>query len=115
MTMRADVRRWTDISAPITTKVVNMTDTAVSVLLIDAEQSEYMLIAHLAAAIRPHHHQVSWCNRFDRALDAMLSGEYDIILLDCQRDFEAARELMIAAVDGGCSAPIVVLSDVFNT
>jgi len=91
-----------------------MPDAAVRILLVDAEQAEYMLIAHLAAAIRPNLHQVSWCNRLDLALDAMLSGEYDVVLLDCQHDFEAARELLIAAVDGGCTAPIVVMSDVLS-
>ena len=92
-----------------------MPDAAVRVLLVDAEQSEYMLIAHLAAAIRPGHHQVSWCNRLDRALDAMLSGEYDAVLLDYQHDLERARDLLVAAVEGGCTAPIIVMSDVLNS
>jgi diguanylate cyclase (GGDEF)-like protein len=92
-----------------------MTEASVRILLVDAEQSEYMLIAHLAAAIRPVAHQVSWCNRQEAALAAMISGEYDVILLDCQSDFPAARELLTAAVADGCTAPIVVLSDVLNT
>lgn len=91
-----------------------MTEASVRILLVDAEQSEYMLVAHLAAAIRPIPHQVSWCNRMELALGEMLSGEYDAILLDCQNDFESARGLLRTAIAEGCKAPIVVLSEVLN-
>ncbi len=91
-----------------------MSDATVRILLVEAEQSEYMLVAHFAAAIRPHLHQVSWCNQLEQALDAMLSGDYDAILLGCQADFDEPRELLIAAVEAGCTAPIIVISDVRN-
>ncbi len=88
-----------------------MSDPAIRILLVDEEQSEYLLLAQLAASIRYRRHLVSWCDHFDSALSTMLSGEYDVILLDCQRQPERARKLLKAAISGGCLVPIVVMSN----
>jgi diguanylate cyclase (GGDEF)-like protein len=89
----------------------NMSDMAMRVLLVDEEQAEYMLIANYATAIGRHRYLISWCDRPDQALTTMLSGEYDAILLDCERNPEQARGLLKAAIANGCSAPILVMTD----
>lgn len=84
-------------------------DPAIRVLLVDEEQAEYMLIARLAAEIPHRRHLVSWCDRLDQALPALLSGEYDVVLLDCQRRPEQAFALLESAVGAGCRAPVVAM------
>lgn len=91
-----------------------MSEMAVRVLLIDENQSEYMLIANYAAAIDRHRYLISWCDQPEKALSNMLSGEYDAILLDCQRKPNQARDLLKAAASNGCYAPIIVMTDVLD-
>ena len=110
MTTWVDVRRWTDKPAPHTKVISDMSEPAVRILLVDEEPAEYMHIAHLAAAIT-RHHLVSWCDQLDNALATMLSGEYDLILLDCQYKPAQARELLRAAAINECAAPIIVMTD----
>ena len=88
-----------------------MSDTAVRILLVDENQAEYMLIADEAAAISRRRHLVSWCDQPEQALPTMLSGQYDVILLDCQSNIERARDQLRAAISGGCSTPIIAISD----
>lgn len=88
-----------------------MSDTAVRILLVDDGQAEYMAIAHVAAAISRRRHLVSWCDQPEQALASMLSGQYDVILLDCQGRIEHARDLLRAAISGGCTAPIIAISE----
>ena len=115
MTTWVDVRRWTDRQPRRITVQHNMSDMAVRVLLVDEEQAEYMLIANYAAAIDRQRYLISWCDQPDKALSSMLSGEYDAILLDCQRHPQQARELLKAAISHGCVAPIIVMTDVLDT
>jgi diguanylate cyclase (GGDEF)-like protein len=88
-----------------------MPETALRILLVDERQAEYMVIAHLAAAIQRRRHLVSWCDQPDQALSSMLSDEYDVILLDCECGAERARDLLRSAINGGCNAPIVAIGD----
>lgn len=91
-----------------------MTETALRILLVDEGQAEYMVVAHLAAAIQHRHHLVSWCDQPCEALANILSGQYDVILLDCERNAERSRDLLRSAINGGCTAPIIVISDELN-
>ncbi len=113
MSTWVDVRRWTDKPAPNTKALTNMSESAIRILLVNEEPAEYMHIAHVAAAI-PRDHLVSWCDQPESALPTMLSGEYDIVLLDCQRAPERARNLLQSAVRSDCIAPIIVMTDVLD-
>ncbi|HET8709876.1 MAG TPA: EAL domain-containing protein [Spongiibacteraceae bacterium] len=87
-----------------------MSEPAVRILLVNKEPAEYMHLAHVASAIK-RDHLVSWCDQPENALATMLSGEYDVILLDCQRHPEQALELLKSANLSDCNAPIIVMTD----
>lgn len=91
-----------------------MSDTAVRILLVDEGRAEYMVIAHLAAAVLHRRHLVTWCDEPEQALSTILSGQYDVILLDCPGSAERSRELLRNAINSGCAAPIIAISDVLN-
>lgn len=114
MTTWVDVRRWTDKRVPHTKVIRDMSEPAVRILLVDQEPAEYMHIAHVAAAIK-RDHLVSWCDQPDRALTSMLSGEYDVVLLDCQSRPEKARELLKSAALNNCKIPIIVMTDALDS
>lgn len=86
-----------------------MSDPAIRVLFVDEEQAEYMLFAQLAADASQRPLQVSWCDRFDQALSHILSGEHDIVLLDCLRRPERALAVLEAALAAGCQTPVVTI------
>ena len=113
MTTWVDVRRWTDKPTPHIKAIRDMSEPAVRILLVNEEPAEYMHIAHVAAAIR-RDHLVSWCDQPESALATMLSGEYDVILLDCQRRPEQSREILKSALRSDCCAPIIVMTDVLD-
>jgi diguanylate cyclase (GGDEF)-like protein len=92
-----------------------MAETALRILLVDERQAEYMDIAHFAAAISYRRHLVSWCDQSADALASMLSEQYDVILLACQSNAERARDLLRSAINGGCTAPIIAISDKLDT
>lgn len=114
MTTWVDVRRWTDRPAPLTKAIRDMPEPAVRILLVDEEPAEYMHVAHIAAAIERDHF-VSWCDQPESALATMLSDEYDIILLDCERGPEQARQLLKSAITSECKTPIIVMTEVLDT
>lgn len=114
MTTWLDVRRWTDDPALNTKAFAGMQEPAVRILLVDEEPAEYMHIAHVAATIE-RDHLVSWCDQPESALATMLSDQYDIILLDCQRHPEQARELLRGAVLNDCKTPIIVMSEALDS
>ncbi|MDB6062653.1 MAG: bifunctional diguanylate cyclase/phosphodiesterase [Verrucomicrobiaceae bacterium] len=91
-----------------------MSETALRILLVDEGQAEYMVIAHLAAAIPVRRHLVSWCDQPEQALPNILSEQYDVILIDGQRDAWRTRDLLHAAINGGCTAPIIVVGDTLD-
>ena len=91
-----------------------MPEPALRILLVDEESAEYMHVAHVAAAIERDHF-VSWCDQPDSALATMLSGEYDVILLDCQRRPDQARALLRDAVLNDCKTPIIVMTEVLDS
>jgi diguanylate cyclase len=113
MTTWVDVRRRTDKPAPHSKVFRDRYEPAVRILLVDEESAEYTRIAHVAAAIE-RDHLVSWCDQLESALTAMLSGEYDVILLDCQRRPDQARALLKNAVFSACKTPIIVMTDALN-
>ena len=108
MTSWVDLRRWNDSDAA-QTKATTMSDPAIRILFVGEEQADYMLIAQLAADIRHRRHLVSWCDRLDQALATMVSGEYDVILLDCHSHPQPSLALLQAAAASVCQAPIVAL------
>jgi diguanylate cyclase (GGDEF)-like protein len=87
----------------------------IKILFIDREQGEYLLIADLLSQIRHVSYELTWINQLDAALNAILSGAYDVVLLDFFWGDRNARELLDTLKTQLHKTPVVVMTDVMET
>ena len=83
----------------------------VRVLLIGEKRQDYAAIGGILLGLADRHYELTWCNCFEHALEAMLSDLHQVVLLDCQTDNQASDELLQLAVKQGCRTPIIVMTD----
>lgn len=85
-------------------------ETHARVLLVDEEHADYMLLAHLLASVRRQHYNLAWCREPEQALERLLSGEYQVALLDCQRRPRRALKLLKTATEHDCPLPLIAIT-----
>ena len=86
-------------------------DKPVRVLLVDADAQQYSLVGRLLRGDADKQYELTWCQRFEHALEAMASNLHDVILLDCQNDAQTSSNLLRKAVAQACPTPIIILTD----
>ena len=86
-------------------------DTHIRLLLIDDEQVEYLLIGSLLSEVFHTGYEITWLRKLEQALPEILSGNYDVILLDYQWHKGSAKDLIMAARNMGAKVPILVMTD----
>jgi two-component sensor histidine kinase/FixJ family two-component response regulator/PAS domain-containing protein len=89
---------------------MNMQSRPVRVLLIDDDQDDYIMVRELLSDISHRVFILKWVSDYRAALDAILSNEFDVCLLDYRLKERNGLELMQAAVSCGAMTPIVFLS-----
>lgn len=89
--------------------------TTISLLLVNPEQSEYALIGQLLQQVDHMEYQLDWCHQLSAAHTKVISGRYDVILLDYHWPNGTGRDLLQEARTNGCNTPIVVMTDRLET
>jgi PAS domain S-box-containing protein len=88
-----------------------MDDSKVGVLLVDDDEDDFLLTRALVENIDHGRYQLDWVPTYEAGLDAIRRGAYEVCLLDYHLGgTETGLELVKAAIAGGCTVPIVVLS-----
>jgi diguanylate cyclase (GGDEF)-like protein len=87
----------------------------IKVLFIDHEQGEYLLIADLLSRVRHVRYELAWIDRLDAALDAIVSGAHDVVLIDFFWGDRTARELLNTLKTQLHETPVVVMTDEMET
>jgi two-component system sensor histidine kinase/response regulator len=80
------------------------------VLLVDDEKTSYDFVSDLLAASREDRFSVEWETEFDHATDKILSGDYDICLLDYNLGSFTGLELMRHVRERDSRIPIIILT-----
>ena len=83
----------------------------IRVLLIDDDEEDYMVVRGLLSDLSSTEFILKWVSDYGAALDAILSGEYGVCLLDYRIKERNGLELMQEAVSCGAKTPIVFLTD----
>jgi signal transduction histidine kinase len=83
---------------------------ALHILLVEDDEDDYILTRELIHDFRSSTPVLAWESDFARALDAMVAGSYDVYLLDYRLGPHSGLDLLQAAVDKGCKAPIILLT-----
>lgn len=82
----------------------------VDVLLIDDDEDDYVLTADLLAESRDSAFRVEWVSDATKGLEVLLEDRHHVCLLDYRLGDVDGIELLEAALDGGCTQPIIVLT-----
>lgn len=85
-------------------------DAPLRILLVEDDEDDYILTRELIEEFRWSSPALAWESDFARALDAMVTGSFDVYLLDYRLGLHSGLDLLQAAVDKGCKAPIILLT-----
>ncbi|MEB3338394.1 MAG: GAF domain-containing protein, partial [Leptolyngbyaceae bacterium] len=82
----------------------------ISVLLVEDDEDDYVITRDLLAEIATSKFNLQWIPRYDLALDAIAQNTYDVILVDYRLGAHTGVELLQAALNQACKAPIIMLT-----
>jgi PAS domain S-box-containing protein len=82
----------------------------IRVLLIDDDEDDYIVVRDLLSDISSIEFILKWVSDYGAALDAILSSEFDVCLLDYRLRGRNGLELMQEVVSRGAMTPIVFLT-----
>jgi diguanylate cyclase (GGDEF)-like protein len=86
------------------------TDSGASVLVVDDDESDWLLIRRLFRGPLLSGYSVDWARDRDAALYALLGDEYAVALIDLGLNHEDGLALVREAIAAGCRTPLVVLT-----
>ena len=82
----------------------------IRVLLVDDNEDDYTVIRDLLSNLSSMEFILKWVSDYRAARDAILSGEFDVCLLDCLFNGRNGLEFMEEAISRGATTPIVFLT-----
>ncbi|MBR9805501.1 diguanylate cyclase response regulator, partial [bacterium] len=86
----------------------------IRILLVNEDADQYMMMANLLKEIRNVQYEMTWCARYDHALEAMIASIHDVVLLDYHDNHGACAELLKSAINQGCAAPIICVTEAMD-
>ena len=82
----------------------------IRVLFIDDDEDDYLVVRDLLSDIHSKKFILKWVSDYGAALDAILSGEFDVCLLDYRLKARNGLELIREATAAGCDRPVIFLT-----
>jgi len=80
------------------------------VLLIEDDEDDVQLVKYLFSDISVRRFQLEWVSEYEVALASIISGEFDVCLLDYQLGERTGLDVLKEALKRGCKVPIIVLT-----
>lgn len=87
-----------------------MNENYMRVLLVEDDEDDYIIARDLLTEIPNKSFEVTWMNEYDDALFAMISNQYDVVLLDYRLGRHNGIELLKEATAKGCEIPIILIT-----
>lgn len=88
----------------------NSKDNPLSVLLVDDDEEDFIIIQRILARIAGSPYELKWCSSFDRAKTAIANHEHDVYLVDYQLGDHTGLELLEFADPQKRSEPFILLT-----
>ena len=82
----------------------------IRVLLVEDDQDDCLLIRDMLNEIKGRTFELDWANTYASGLDAILRTQHDIYLLDYRLGAATGLDLLRAAVAGGSTAPLILIT-----
>lgn len=87
-----------------------MNEDLIRVLLVDDDEDDFILTRDLLDSIKGGSYHLTWVADSDEALQAMISSEFDIHLIDFHLDARNGLELIRLALAQGSQTPVILLT-----
>ena len=87
-----------------------MDEKRLSVLLIEDDEDDYILLKDLLNELPAFKFDLDWAMTYEAGREAIHQNAHDVILLDYRLGGENGLQLLDEAIQGGCEAPIIVLT-----
>ncbi len=87
-----------------------MNDLPIKVLLIDDDEEDFILTRYVFDEFKNNQFELEWIANYADGLAALKECRHDIFLLDYRLGERTGLELLGEAIDGGCRAPIILLT-----
>src|SRR5437879_2055528 len=87
-----------------------MPNERLKVLLVEDDEDDYILTRGLFSEIKGWEFDLEWINNFDASLEAMGRNQHDVCLVDYRLGAQNGIELLRAALESGCQAPVILLT-----
>ncbi len=82
----------------------------VNVLLIDNDEDDYILICHLLTEIAGVKFNLDWMQSYQTGLEKIALKQHHVYLVDYRLGSHSGLDLLQAATELGCQAPIILLT-----
>jgi PAS domain S-box-containing protein len=82
----------------------------IKVLLIDDDEEDYIITRDLLSDMPGNHFTVDWAGSFEAGLNRLLLNQHDVCLVDYRLGPRSGIELLRAATERGCQAPVILLT-----
>ena len=80
------------------------------VLLVEDDEDDYIIVRDLLAEMRGEHFTLAWARTYETGLEQLRQNRHDVCLVDYRLGARNGMELLRAAVEEGCPAPIILLT-----
>jgi len=87
-----------------------MSRKTIKILLVDDDEDDYIMTRDLLSEIDGTTYDLQWTTNFDGAVTLIEQREHDVYLFDYRLGERTGLELLRAAIEKGCRAPIIILT-----
>ncbi|MGD0260773.1 MAG: response regulator [Verrucomicrobiota bacterium] len=88
-----------------------MMDTGlIKVLLVEDDEDDFVITRDLLSEIPGRRFALDWVKTFDASLEAMCLNQHEVVLVDYRLGAHNGVELLRAALERGCQAPVILLT-----
>lgn len=89
-----------------------MGQTPIRVLLIEDQESDYLLTRRMLSSCEIQSFDVQWANSWEAGIEAIRRGSHDVCLLDFRLGSGDGLELLKESRSIGCTAPVILLTGI---
>src|SRR5205085_7636940 len=82
----------------------------IKVLLVEDDEDDYIITRELFSEISGQRFTLDWIRTYESGLDAMVRNRHDVCLVDYRLGAQNGIELLRAALESGCQAPVILLT-----
>src|SRR6266571_1649196 len=82
----------------------------VRVLLVEDDEDDFIITRDLFSEMASRRFTLDWAKTFEEALERMALNRHDVCLVDYRLGAQNGIELLRAAIDKGCQAPMILLT-----